>query len=396
MKVINTLNKTFERLKLPGEYPPTHQYNPLTMTPTGPLKERIEMIESEFPVFFSGVRLLDVACNWGFFSLSYARNFDEVVGVDVNKECIDFCNLKNRFAHVSFIHSSFRDYTSPFGFDKIFVGNVAHHLFMDTKDWSWIAKLHALCDGEVLIEGALTTECKDIYDLVPQELHGEFNRFRQEMEKYFTLTKIVKTTDYTPDRYLMLWRKKKPRHYQLRELPIKKVISVQDFKVYESEHNLIVKVFMRKPNAQQIWNGLIRVRLACNSPITNGLVGEVYIADTLVGWVEEKLEGRTYNYFENETELWNKICDHEIFLAKNGYIDLDTATINFNKKTGLLFDKSCVFPINKLENSSIDVIPVLYKQSYASQTKYLDDIMAAIKSRDSKVIEQTFRVAKIN
>jgi hypothetical protein len=372
-------------------YPPTHQYSLLTMKPKGSLKERLEIMESEFPWFFSGTRFLDVASNWGYFCFSNKKNFEEIVGIDINKNCTDYCKQHNRYGHIHFHHTSFRDYSSPLGFDKIFVGNVAHHLFMDTHDWSWIAKLHALSDGQVLVEGAQTTDCKDIRELVSPELHGRFNTFQMEMAKYFKLRKIVKTTSYTPDRYLMLYEKIMPEQVHLKDLKVKKIYSKQDFKVFETDNNRVAKVFVRDPSALQIWNGLIRVRLACNSPVTNGMSGEIYVGKRMVGWLEDKLKGDMYLYFENEKALWNKICEHNIFLAKNGYVDLDTATINFNKKTNLLFDKSCVFPINKLLDKSIDIMPVLFNQSYRMRGLFFTAIMDALKTRDSKQVEESFR-----
>ena len=373
-------------------YPPTHQYSLFTMKPTGPLKERLEIIDSEFPWFFNGSRLLDVASNWGFFSFHYAENFKEVVGIDFNKKCVDFCNQRNKHSHLTFEHTSFRDFSSPYAFDKVFLGNVAHHLFLDAGDWSWLAKLAAFSDEEVLIEGAMSTNCKDIYDLVPKNLHAEFNKFGEEIDRYFELIKKVKTTSYTPDRYLMLYRKRHqlPKH-QLKELKIKKVYSVQDFKVFETPGNKIAKVFIRDPQALQIWNGLMRVRLAGFSPIATPLIGEIYVGARHVGWLEDKLLGEPYKYFENEKQIWNLICQHGMFLAKNGYVDLDTATINFNKKTNLLFDKSCVFPINKLLPESVDVMPVLFNQSYRMRGAYVSDVVSALKTKDSKQVEEAFR-----
>lgn len=375
--------------------PPTHEYNFFTMHPKGPLKERQEIIDEEFPYFFSGDELLDVACNIGYFSFYNKKKFKLIIGIDINKECIDYCNSHNKNAHMTFVHSSFRDFSSPFGFEKIFIGNAAHHIFLATKDWSWLAKLHALSNGYVLIEGAPNTNCQDIRELIPPEYHAVYNMFMNEISKYFTLEKQIATTNYTPDRYFMLFKKRQVPQYQLRDLPIKKILHLQDFKTYKSKDNLIVKVFQRNPNALQLWNGFIRIRLACNSSITNGMNGEVYVGHKLIGWTEKKLSGKTFRYFENETELWNKICDHNIFLSKNGYVDLDSATINFDKSTHLLFDKSCVFPIKHLGEESVNLYEILYNQSYRRRGSFIRNIMDAILSKDSFKVEKSFTEAKI-
>lgn len=378
-----------------GPYPPTHQYDPKKLSPKGCLKERVSIITNNFPNFFQGSKLLDIACSWGFFSLNSQSLFQEVVGLDVSNECINFCNHFNRYAHTKFICTSFRNFSYPYGFDKIFVGNVAHHLFLDCCGWDWLAKLYALCNGDVLIEGAVSTDCKDIAELIPDNLKSSFNCFQAEIQKYFTLKKIVKTISYTPNRYLMLYEKKIKPKYQLNTLPIKKVLSVNNFKVFLTKDNMVAKVFIRDPSGAQMWTGMTRIRLACESHLTNGMLGEIYVGNQMVGWLEKYIGGDTYRYFENEVALWNKICDHNVFLARNGYLDIDSATINFSKKTNQLFDKSCVFPIKALTDEIISLYPILFNQSYHLDKNIPIKIVEAIKTKDSKIIEKTFLELKI-
>jgi hypothetical protein len=210
------------------------------------------------------------------------------------------------------------------------------------------------------------------------------------MVRYFNLKEIQKTTSYTPNRYFMLYEKKKKPAYHLNSLPVKKHIKKDDFDIFHTKNGLVAKVLVVKPSTYQIWNDLTRVRLACESPITNGMDGEIYIGNRLVGWVEKKATCQLYSYFENERELWNKICEHNVFLAKNGHFDLDSATINFTKK-GQLIDKSCVFPIKKLLDVSIDVYPLLFRQSYRSINREIPNkIVSAAKTRNSKLLEKTF------
>ena len=206
-------------------YPPTHQYNSFTMVPKGPLKERVEIITNNLPSFFIGNRLLDVGCSWGYFSFANARNFHRIIALDKNEKCIEYCNKKNKYAHLQFLQTGFRDYTSAIPFDKIFLGNAVHHIFMEIGDWSWIPKLHALSDGEVLVEGADTTQCKDIRECIPFDKHGIYNKFQEEMSKYFVLKRKIHTTSYTPDRYLMLYDKRKRPWYFLNKLPVNQLIS---------------------------------------------------------------------------------------------------------------------------------------------------------------------------
>lgn len=343
------------------EYPPTHTFRISDLKPTRVLKQRVELISKHFPDFFKGQRLLDVACNKGYFSLSIPDNFKEIIGIDNNKRSIDICNELKKADNIKFIHTSFRNFTTDKQFDKIFIGNAHHHIFKEINGHEWIAKLAAISNGEVLIEGPMDTGCPDIKDY-PKH----FNDFMEKMEKYFQLTIVVPTVSYTPKRYFMLWKRR----------------------------NIKNKFYLSIPYIHKQWkrdkymnNNEIDIFIASISPISNGLFT---ITDS--GWSEEKSDSPIYHYFENEKELFRLHCEHQIYLSKLGYFDVDSATINFFKRDNKLFDKSGVMPISKMENKHIELYFILLNQSYRTISKEIKDkIKAAFETKDAVRIEEAFK-----
>lgn len=374
-------------------------FNMKTLKPTNVLKERVELIDKFAPNFFNGNRLLDVGCSKGFFSLSNAKAFQQITAIDSNSKAIELCRFLNKSENIQFHHTGFRDFISSFQFDRIFIGNVVHHLFMEIEGWEWICKLAALSCGFVLIEGAISTECKDMKELIPEHLHRKFNKFLEVMQRYFYLTDKIPSVSYTPDRYLMLFKRKQPPQFEPLALPCIKVFKEDAFKTYLTKYRVhSYSLFMKKLVAktikftQPIWRDMNRIRVAAMSPISNGMIGEIWDQGNMVGWLESYSRERKYRYFENEKELFKKICIHNIFLSKLGYVDLDPATINFFKGSKLLFDKGCVFPISHLQEKSIDLFAVHLRQSYKTiNEKAVMKIVTAIKTNNPATVEKVFR-----
>lgn len=190
-------------------YPPTLTYDYKTMTPTGVLAQRVNLIETNFPNFFQGKKFLDVGSSKGFFSLNYAKNFDKVVGIDIDSKGINICNQIKK-ENTEFYHTSFGNFKTKEKFDKIFIGNGPHHLYTEMKGYGWIEKVASMSEGEVLLETAIGMECCDMPNVIPLELQSEFNnkRFIEELEKYFEIKLKIPTVNYTPDRYLILLKRK--------------------------------------------------------------------------------------------------------------------------------------------------------------------------------------------
>jgi len=372
-------------------YPPTMTFDVDTLEPTKVLRKRVKIIKDNFPTFFSGFRLLDIGCSKGWFSLSSKHRFRRINAIDSDAKNIELCKHFN--SKVDFQHTSFRNYVGHGQFDKIFVGNVAHHLFMETEGWEWIHKLAALSCGCVLVEGATSTQCKDMKEYVPKELHNQFNKFLPKMYEHFNLIAKVPSVVYTPNRYLMFFKKKQVPKYDIYKLPEMKIIRVKDFKTYMTKlkfwKKVVAKVCMNK---QSIWRDMNRIRIASCSPVSNGMIGEIYRGKVCVGWLENYSRRKKYRYFENEKELFKRVCQHNIFLSKLGYVDLDPATINFWKGSNKLFDKSCVFPIKSLIEESAGAFPLLFTQSYNTFSRDVGlQVASAIRTKDPVQVEKTFR-----
>ena len=343
-----------------NEYPPTHTFIIKDLVPTIILKERINLINRYFPGFFKGERFLDIGCSFGFFSLSNSSNFKKIIGIDINQKSIKICNLLKIKENINFFPVSFRNFIIDKQFDKIFLGNGPHHLFKEINGHEWIIKLAALSSNEVLIEGPINTECLDIKDF-PKE----FNNFMNQMDKYFKLIKMYPSVSYTPNRFLMLWKKKEVK------------LKPRNFKKYYK-------------NDIYTTNDRVTLFIASSSPVSNGLTG--FFGN---GWLEEFSNSDIYKYNENEKELFKLHCDNEIYLAKLGYWDMDSATINFFKENNKLFDKSAIIPISIIDLKYILGYQKLLRQSYKTiplivQTK----IETALFSKDPNKIMEAFIWAK--
>ena len=156
-------------------YPPTHSYKIDGMVPTGDLADRVAVIEREFPDFFRG-RLLDVGCNKGFFSL-YHRG--PVVGIDTNAECVSLC--RQLAPHAQFFEGRFGDHEFSAPFDRVFVGNGPHHLFVAANGWGWIDALAKVSCGQVLLEGPVDMTGVDAQRCIPADLSSVFNRIERDL-----------------------------------------------------------------------------------------------------------------------------------------------------------------------------------------------------------------------
>jgi len=378
------------------EYPPTHTYDTNSFEPTNILKKRIEKINSIAPEFFKGEKLLDLACNKGGISFYYAKNFKRVIGIDKFKEFIDFCNSNNKFNNVKFIQSSFRDLILDERFDRIFIGNAHHYFFNDSGGHNWIHKLAVLSCGKVLIEGPVGMECSDMSRCIPAELQDEFtfDKFMGMMNKYFVLKAKIPTVSATPDRYIMLFERKKDsfdNKYQLKDLKILKKILVRDI-----GSNILLT---DKGLAKIITNGKFRetsINIARLSPISNGLIGTIYKGSKFIGWLEKYNKFRPYRSFENEIPLFVLHCKNQVFLARVGYIDLDNSGINHFTNNNKLFDKGDIYPIKWMGERNYKYPDGTYfrvlNQSYRKIPKDIQiKISKALSTKDSKIIEQTYK-----
>ena len=334
-------------------YPSTHEYKLNGLKPVGTLKIRLAILNEVAPKFFSGHNFLDIGCNKGFFSLLAAESFDRVQSIDTDERFIKLCRFLKQ-PNMDIFHTSFRDFAPQLEFDKIFIGNVHHYIFKECRGWEWISKLAAISRGEVLIEGPVDMNCKDMISVIPEDLQLKFTfeKFMQVMESFFSLEQKVPSV--SPGRWAMLFRRKVDkfdRRIQLHSLPI--------LRIFKKDKNSIV--FLTKIESQRVIAKIyensvrdlrIRINIARFSPISNDVIGSVYHNERFVGWLEEYMDYSSYNYKENQIKLFKLICDHTIFLAKLGYFDCDCATINFFKNSNKLFDKGSIFPLKIIDENT--------------------------------------------
>lgn len=353
-------------------YPCTHMYILDTLEPVDDLAERMKIIPHDF---FIGDKFLDVGSSKGFFSLLAKKGCNYVESIEPRVEYYNLCvklglNVKN---------TSFRDFTTDVEFDRIMVGNVIHYLYRESG-WDFIKKLACISTDLILVE-CPTERCSDLLDMFPGY---NFNEFKLEMSKFFTLLWEVNSS--SPDRKVMMYKRKEDqfsKRYELRDLVLGNTIkSDTNSATYSS--NVITKIYSEvNKNA---------IKIASLSPISNGLTGFVYDGDKCVGWCEDKLEGKLLLYKEQQKIIFKKICEHGRFLARVGYWDIDTATINFIN--GFLFDKGAVIPISEIDEKMIGFFEIMLRNSYDILTdEYIAKLKEILNTKDSKKIEGMYELA---
>jgi len=343
--------------EIPIDYPSTHTFNTETYEPTNVMKERIEIIESNFSDFFKGDRLLDCACNKGLISFRYSKMFNEIIGFDVFQDFVDYCNKYNKFDNIKFTKSSFRSFWDTNDFDRVFIGNAHHYFYKEIEGWEWIDKLATLVrkNGLVLIEGPVDMKCKDMERVMTTEkLASGFTEknFMDNMGKYFKLIKKIPTVKGTPDRYFLLFKRNEDnlnKTISVKGLTLKKVFKYLTRVVLISlvEKNRVAKILMTPPDINQ--SVRLFMRMASLSPISNGMEAELIDEErNYCGWIEKYSSNKIYKDGENQNNVFKLHCENQIYLSKVGFFDLDPATINFFKGCGKNFDKGAVVPIEHL------------------------------------------------
>lgn len=367
-------------------YPPTHQYLLHPFKPVGTTHVRLEKIKLLDSRFFTGTNFLDIGSNKGFFSLLARQSFDQIVAIENDNEFADL--IKSFDLGIEVENKTFRDFTTDMTFDKIMIGNVAHYLYNESG-WDWIAKLAVLSTGRVLIEGAINMKCNDMKIAIPKAKQSGYGEFLNEMKKYFRLVRA--TSSISPDRYVMLWERigdEFTNIVQYKKMDVKKVIKTDEHQMVIDLGNEVAKINKMKTTQ---WFPISRnkINMARLSPISNGLSGIVEKNGKFVGWTETKLDEEENNYKEDQEKIFKLICKHQIFLARNGYVDCDSGSINFFKN-GQLFDKGMVIPIKDMRNEIVDNYITYLNQSFDIELLVQEKIIYALRSKDSRVIEHVF------
>ena len=385
-------------------YPPTHTYILDGLRPTGVLAQRLSVINRLAPDFFTKKeRFLDVGCNKGFFSLYGAQFFDEVVGIDNTPEFIELCT-KIKAPNTEFLPTNFRDFTPIKRFDRILLGNVHHYIYRTCQgSWDWLYKLAAISKGLVIIEGPIDMTCPDMLQVLTEDKREHFNyeEFIKIMNRFFTLRVKIPTVGYTTKRYVMVFERKPDwaeNIHELNDLPVIETIKANEYtRTFETANDLICKTMVLFEE-----DGFSRVNIARMSPVSNQIVGAVHNEGRWVGWLEKKLKGTYLKPCENEVTAFREYCLHQIFLAKNGYIDFDVTMTNFllenDSRKLVWFDKNQVRAISKLTPATYALEDGWYfkymkngfRQIFQNK-EILELISNAMATKNSIEIENTFR-----
>jgi SAM-dependent methyltransferase len=364
-------------------YPPNSHYTLDGLIPSKLLKERLDLMPHKFWV---GKRFLDIGCNRGFFSLYSKCEYKEAIEID--PENVKLCKSLG----INVTQVSFRDYNPDKKFDRIFIGNAMHYLFRECGGWEWIVKLATISTGAVLIEAPTGMDCKDMKNVFSKNLEQKFIRdlFLYEMSKYFDLLSIVKSP--SPDRWIMLFERKFEKSFDLKDLPVMELVHQnKETKVYRSEDKIIKLLVNPVPSDE------IRIKIAGHSPISTGIDVSIYDGEKFVGWIEKYERLKILEYKKKQSEIFEQVCVHNIFLSKLGYMDHDTATINFFEN-GILFDKGGVFHIKTIPYQWInDIITGHYfiqlLNSYdIISSAILKNLCTAFKTRDPVLIELEYKI----
>jgi len=398
-------------------YPPTHTYKIDGLIPSGVLSERVAILDKIAPDFFkydyAGQTFLDVGCNKGYFSLRAMKAGFFVNGVDTDKAYIDLCQRlagdTGRISHFS--HSSFRDLTldNNYGYNKVFIGNAHHYLYRDAG-WAWIPKLAAMCDdgADLIIEGPLDISCTDAARCLPKALHADFTerKFLYELNQYFDITKIVPTVSYTPDRYFVVAKARKQGiNKALLKSMLGDLIPISTNPVFKTTvfkcEKGIAKIgevgVMTEAHREFLEES---VRATQISPRSNCVTSQIMDEENCwIGWLEDPINTIPLNRFECEDEVFRAVCDHNAFLAKNGYIDCDFGTTNWYRDdaTGNLkyFDKNSCYPISAIDQSWWDLKDghVFKTMEFSHGTLRQDrrvKLSEAMASKDPVILSKTF------
>lgn len=421
-------------------YPPNHNYDLSTLEPKGLLSERLDIINNVMPQFFAeGESFLDVGSNKGFFSFYGSRVYKSVTGLDIDLDFINLCNsLKDIFdCNFDFTQTGFRDFIPTKKYDRIMVGNVHHYIFRECSGtFDWIYKLAAISNGLVIIEGPKDMTCGNMKRVFSDQHNASHMQKNFTEEKFFKAMNLFFTTEsITPsvnaDRYIMVFKRKEDglnKYEDIETYPVKEILKQSTDTywtplIYKSKNNIVCKLDLfclsqeakknlgttvkfkkRDTCGYSFTESLLWLKIAAISPFANNIESWLVEGDKIIGWTEKDF---TADYelcrnFECEKENFIFHCKSQIFYLRQGFIDLDAASINFayNRETKhrICFDKGAVYPLNILSEKHWDKISGTYmkcvRRSYNTIDKnFWDNILDSFKTKDSQKIEAAYMQA---
>jgi len=371
------------------------------LVPTNSLIVRMKAFDEVAPEFFtSGTRLLDIGCAKGYFSLLAAKSGLEVRGIDYNPEAIDLCRIlqgsevKTKFDCISFRNFPLLDTY----FDRIFIGNGPHYMFVDSGgNWDWIDKLAILSTDLVLLEGGFDFEDPQMNDLVKVGVDQfNWNCFSKKAQEFFDILKKVPSP--IPGRYIVLLKKRTDistfKEVQLYDLPIEYTfrlgwnIHSTLFLAYFEDELVFGKIYPIGCQPQCL-------QLASLFEKSSGIKCLIKLGDHYIGCCEKA-------YLQPEWQLLNDVrklvkigCELQIYLARQGHIDIDIALGNkliFRSGEIRIVDKNQIYPIKGLDERHAKLwVSTLIDSNLCLDSFSIEEIENSIVSNDSHRVELAFK-----
>ncbi len=375
------------------DYPPTHQYNLERLEPLGALKKRMRLIPYQI---FNGKRFLDIGCNKGFFSLVAKQGCEIVEAIDNNRDYVNLCKKLG----INVQLSTFREFNPDKKYDRIMMGNVMHYMYRECGDWSFIIKLAAISSGLVLIEAPTGMNCKLMKDAIPKHLRKNFNNdmFMESMNRFFTLKSISNSP--SQGRYIMLFERiQEPTVAFAIHDGISIIKQDKESTVYKSKDN-IIKIQNNHTEKDEI-----RIFIASHSPISNGIKSLVYNYGNYQGWTEEISDQIKLKPYTNQEQVFQKLCIHNVYLAKLGYTEVDMSVSNFWPDM-VFYDKGGIRHVTDVDPLSYNDINTgwfftMFRNQFNIPIDF-ESIQLSLKTRSSFKIQKmyegfiTFKSTKIS
>jgi SAM-dependent methyltransferase len=384
------------------------------LKPTGSLVVREKAFDQIAPNFFTtGTRLLDVGCAKGYYSFKAAKAGLHATGIDYDANAISLCdNLRDPAnQQLVFGNVSFRDkpLTDAY-YDRIFMGNGPHYMFVGSGgNWDWIDKLAVLSTDLVLMEGGFNLEDPQMGSLVTGAAIARFNwhSFEKKVKEYFHI--LRKKPSPVTGRYIVLLKKRQDlstfREVQLYDLPID-----HTFRLGWKEHSTLFltrfliedsdpdEPTMSIPKFAKLYPIGCRpqtTQLASLFPGSSDIEAVIKFGDQYAGVCEPYYTHPEWGALDFMPELIKISCEQQIFLAKQGHIDIDVNLGNVMYRRGFgckIVDKNQIYPIKPLDDRHAKLWrETLQNPELGLDPKLPQQVTDAIIACDSWLVEQAFR-----
>lgn len=185
------------------------------LKPYGIMEGRMKKLVKDYSEFLDGRFFLDIGSAQGRHSILFAEKAVEVTSLEpaINSRLIHIYAIHrhNIVNNVVYKYTFNSYYSEDYRYDRIYIGNCIHNLFIDEGcAWTFVEKLAKIATDLVLFEGPGCSECKSIRrkKAIADNLDKfSYKDFMTEVKKYFTV-ESRETTFYDKGREFLLLRKK--------------------------------------------------------------------------------------------------------------------------------------------------------------------------------------------